>query len=65
MKNSFNSLRKKLMFSSLLLTCFVSLFGCANTFEKNVPIIKYIQKQLSFGPRIPGSDASLKTTIYF
>jgi len=65
MKNSFNFLRKKIILTSLLLTCFINLLGCANTLLKNDPLKKHIQEQLSFGPRIPGSDASLKTANYF
>lgn len=65
MKNSFIFLPKKLFLTSLLLICFVYLLGCANTQLEIDPIKNHIQKQLSFGPRIPGSEASMKTANYF
>ena len=65
MPNSYALFRKRLLLISLVLACLVNLIGCANTQLKNDPIKTHIQKQLAFGPRIPGSDASLKTAIYF
>jgi len=53
-------------FSCLLFLAFlVNLIGCANTKLPAVSLKTHIQRQLEFGPRIPGSEASLKTATYF
>jgi glutaminyl-peptide cyclotransferase len=65
MLNSFIFFSKRFLCFSILISCLGNLFGCANTQMKYDPILKHIEKQLSFGPRIPGSDASLKTAYFF
>jgi len=65
MKSSFTFLRKFILITPLLLTFTLSSFGCANDQRMNDPIKAHIREQMSFGPRIPGSEASLNTAIYF
>jgi len=65
MKSIFNNLRKGVLLTFLLLIIIVSLFSCANIQVKMDPLKTHIKEQLSFGPRIPGSEASQKTAIYF
>ncbi len=65
MKNLFYFLEKKVFFNLLFLTLFFCLYGCSTAPMKKEPIKSHIQKQLSFGPRTPGSEASFKTANYF
>jgi len=65
MKISFIFSGRRFFSYFLLLAFLVYIIGCANSQLPVVSVKKHIQKQLEFGPRIPGSDASMKTATYF
>ncbi len=61
----FSFLGKNLFPFCLMVAILVIAIGCTNTQLPSTSLKTHIQKQLAFGPRIPGSEASLKTAIYF
>jgi Zn-dependent M28 family amino/carboxypeptidase len=60
----FNILIKRYLLPSLFIPFFI-LLGCSFIQADTTSVIDHIQKQLSFGPRIPGSEASKLTANYF
>ena len=56
---------KRLLLIPLIFAVIVNFLGCAKTQPENFSIKSHIQEQLSFGPRIPGSDPSRQTANYF
>ena len=66
MKNTPPLKRKKLFTFLTILISLLFITSCNSKGESKEGEIKdHISRQLSFGPRLPGSDASLLTSKYF